>query len=319
MDLLSANNIEKNILKNYIEYEYLFVSFQSKFLTNLYNRYQSLENGNLVLYFAKETHQNILRQKDYDLNFDISFDKFWVNQSKVIPKKKSIIKIAKDTMLPKETARRKILQLIKQKVLDKKDRNIGWLPNEQYKQSYNLIIDKEIDDVCKLINFICEKENISISKEETAKELKRKFSFYWFHFLAVELEYFRLWNNRFKDPEIVLIFLQVVNLFSLKAKERNLSYKNLYDNPSLLKEFISASISATSISEVTKIPRATCVRKLEFLVKLKIVSQDKISKRYYLIPGATADNLISRKITGQVVKVFSNFYFICLRAINSKT
>ena len=35
MDLLSANNIEKNILKNYIEYEYLFVSFQSKFLTNL--------------------------------------------------------------------------------------------------------------------------------------------------------------------------------------------------------------------------------------------------------------------------------------------
>ena len=319
MDLLSANNIEKNILKNYIEYEYLFVSFQSKFLTNLYNRYQSLENGNLVLYFAKETHQNILRQKDYDLNFDISFDKFWVNQSKVIPKKKSIIKIAKDTMLPKETARRKILQLIKQKVLDKKDRNIGWLPNEQYKQSYNLIIDKEIDDVCKLINFICEKENISISKEETAKELKRKFSFYWFHFLAVELEYFRLWNNRFKDPEIVLILLQVVNLFSLKAKERNLSYKNLYDNPSLLKEFISASISATSISEVTKIPRATCVRKLEFLVKLKIVSQDKISKRYYLIPEATADNLISRKITGQVVKVFSNFYFICLRAINSKT
>jgi len=319
MDLLSANNIEKNILKNYIEYEYLFVSFQSKFLTNLYNRYQSLENGNLVLYFAKETHQNILRQKNYDLNFDISFDKFWVNQSKVIPKKKSIIKIAKDTMLPKETARRKILQLIKQKVLDKKDRNIGWLPNEQYKQSYNLIIDKEIDDVCKLINFICEKENISISKEETAKELKRKFSFYWFHFLAVELEYFRLWNNRFKDPEIVLILLQVVNLFSLKAKERNLSYKNLYDNPSLLKEFISASISATSISEVTKIPRATCVRKLEFLVKLKIVSQDKISKRYYLIPEATADNLISRKITGQVVKVFSNFYFICLRAINSKT
>ena len=178
MDLLSANNIEKNILKNYIEYEYLFVSFQSKFLTNLYNRYQSLENGNLVLYFAKETHQNILRQKNYDLNFDISFDKFWVNQSKVIPKKKSIIKIAKDTMLPKETARRKILQLIKQKVLDKKDRNIGWLPNEQYKQSYNLVVDKEINDICKLISFVCEKLNISIYKEEIEKEIKEKFSFY---------------------------------------------------------------------------------------------------------------------------------------------
>ena len=162
------------------------------------------------------------------------------------------------------------------------------------------------------------KENISISKEETAKELKRKFSFYWFHFLAVELEYFRLWNNRFKDPEIVLIILQVVNLFSLKAKERNLSYKNLYDNPSLLKEFISASISATSISEVTKIPRATCIRKLEVLVKSKLISQDKISKRYYIIPNTIRDDLILMKTTEKVTKVFSEFYFICLRALNVK-
>ena len=112
--------------------------------------------------------------------------------------------------------------------------------------------------------------------------------------------------------------MQVVNLFASKVKNKNITHKNLFDNPNLFKEFITASISATSIAEVTKIPRATCVRKLEHLVKLKMVSQDKISKRYYIIPDATADNLISQEITDKVVSIFSNLYFICVRAIKAK-
>jgi hypothetical protein len=310
--------IENKILENYIEYQYLLVEFQSKFLSGLYSRYQSIENGNLVLYFAREAHQNILRQKDYDLNFDISFEKFWKNHHNINPKHHSIIKVADNTLLPKETARRKILELIKQKVLDKKNRNIGWLPNEQYKQSYNLVLHKEINELCKLINFITQKINLPISNEEIEKELKEKFSFYWFHYLGAQLKYLKLWKKQFNDPELILIFLQVVCLFSSKAKEKKLSHENIYEDPALLKEFINVSVGATSISEVTGIPRATCVRKLELLVKLKIVSKDKISKRYYIIPNAIAGTLISRKITQEVVKLFSNFFFICIRAINTK-
>jgi hypothetical protein len=319
MQQLSTKSIEKIIFDNFIEYQYLFVEFQSKFMSGLFNRYQSLENGNLVLYYAKETHQGILRKKDYDLNFNISFEQFWENHSELSPPRISIIKIGEDTLLPKETTRRKILQLIKQKVLNKKNKNTGWLPNEQYKQNYNSIIDKEIDGVCKLISYICKKINISVSKEQVKKEIKEKFSFYWFHYLGAQLEYFRLWTKQLKDIELALIFMQLVYLFTSKAKARNLSHKDIFENPSLLKEFISASISATSIAEVTGIPRATCVRKLEFLVKLKIISQDKISKRYYIIPNAISDDFISQKITEKVIKLFSNFYFICIRAINIKS
>ena len=112
--------------------------------------------------------------------------------------------------------------------------------------------------------------------------------------------------------------LQVANLFISKARKKNLSHKSLYDNPNLFKEFMSASISATSISEVTTIPRATCVRKLETLVKLKIILKDPASKRYYFIPDAMSEELISRKITEKVVRLFSEFYFICLRALKVK-
>ena len=120
MQSLLVKNIEEKILDNWVEYQHLFVEFQSKFLTGLYFRYKGIENGNLVLYFAKQTHQAILRQKDYDLKFNLSYDKFWENHRQIRPNQESIVKIAHDTHLPKETTRRKILQLIKQKVLNKK-------------------------------------------------------------------------------------------------------------------------------------------------------------------------------------------------------
>jgi len=318
MQITSQKNIEKIILENYIEYQYLFVEFQSNFLSRLHSRYQSVENGNLVLYFEKQNHQDILRQKDYDLNYNISYERFWENHNKSSPKRIPIVKIGKDTFLPKETARRKILQLIKQKVLNKKNKNIGWLPSEQHKMSYNLVFSQEIKGLCKLINYICKKINLFISEEEITKEIKEKFNFYWFHYLGVQLEYIKEWNRKFNDLEIILIFLQVAHLFTSKVKEKNLSHKDLYDNPSLLKEFVSSSVSATSISEITSIPRATCVRKLDILVKLKIISQDKVSKRYYIIPEAITEKAISQKSTERIVKLFSEFFFICIRTISAK-
>ena len=319
MQQISEEDIEEIILKNYIEYQYLFVEFQSKFLSGLYDKYQCIEKGNLALYYAKQIHQDILRQKDYNLNFNISFEKFWENHHKIKPKRISITKVASSTSLPKETARRKILQLLRQKVLSKENRKIAWLPNEQYKKNYNLHTIQEIEDVARLISFIFKKLNYSTSSEVVIRELKDKFSFYWFHYLGAQLEYLRLWSKQLDDIELVLIFLQVAHVFTTKAKKKNLSHQKIFDDPSLLKEFISASVSSTSISEITGIPRATCLRKLGLLVKLKIVSLDEISKRYYISPDVITEDLISRKLTKKVVKLFSNFFFICLRAINAKT
>ena len=52
---------------------------------------------------------------------------------------------------------------------------------------------------------------------------------------------------------------------------------------------------------------------------MKVILQDQNSKRYYLIPNAISEDMISREITEKVSKLFSEFYFICIRAISSKT
>ena len=105
-------------------------------------------------------------------------------------------------------------------MLNKNNKCIRWLPSEQYKQSYNLLIDTEIEEVCKLISFVCKKIDFSISKEEVKKEIKKKFSFYWFHFLNVQLEFLRLWSKQFKDLELILILLQVLHLYAAKLKKK---------------------------------------------------------------------------------------------------
>ena len=50
-----------------------------------------------------------------------------------------------------------------------------------------------------------------------------------------------------------------------------------------------------------------------------MILQDKSTRRYYVIPEATLNDLISQKITTKVVQLFSNFFFICLRGISTKT
>tara|TARA_B110000259_G_scaffold173975_1_gene207809 strand:- start:119 stop:1087 length:969 start_codon:yes stop_codon:yes gene_type:complete len=316
--ILSRKIIEDKILENFVDYQDLFIEIQSNFLTGLHKRYQSIKSGNLVLYFAKQAHQDILKQKDYDFNFNFSFEKFWENHSLIMPTKKSIIKIAKDICIPKETARRKILQLIKLKILSKKNNNTGWLPSERYKKSYDLFIQEEIDGFTKLLFFICKKINISITNEEIKEEIKKKFNFYWFHYLNAQLKYLRLWSTQLKDLELTLIGLQVVRIFTSKIRKQNISHENLFNGPSIMNNFKSTSISATSISDVTSIPRATCIRKLESLVKLKMIKQDHISKRYYLIPESLSKNVISKEVTLEATKTFCEFYFICIRTISAK-
>ena len=97
----------------------LFTPHQSNFLSDLYKRYECLDSANIVLFFAKKTHQAILRKKEYDLDYDLSFEKFWDNHNEVVIENSTIIDIAKNSSLPKETARRKLAELIKKKILVK--------------------------------------------------------------------------------------------------------------------------------------------------------------------------------------------------------
>jgi len=318
---LLAEKIRAKIFENFYGYVALFTPVQSSFLSDLYKRYNCLDSGSIVLHFAKKTHQAILRQKEYDLNYDLSFEKFWHNHSLAQAENTTIIDIAKNTNLPKETARRKLMELIKQKVFSKTKKNILWLPTDEYKKTYNATIFNEIKQLAKLTKYITDKIDLNFSAEEITNEYKKKFSFYWFHYLDLQLKWMKLWKHQIKDLEMVMIFMELVNLLSSKVS-RPVSHEELFTKPELINEpkekNLNVSISATSLSDITGIPRATCIRKLNQMASKKMVIQDENSKRYYIIPEALQKNMVSKELTEKVSGLFSKFYFVTIKALIAK-
>ena len=50
-----------------------------------------------------------------------------------------------------------------------------------------------------------------------------------------------------------------------------------------------------------------------------MITQDKKTKRYYIIPEVFTKNLVSKDLTVEVTDLFSKFYFIIIKALTSKT
>ena len=318
MELSEIIKVYKN---NYGKILDEFLSVQSDFLSDVYKRYdKDLDAANIVLFFAKNLHEKTLRERDKDLDFNISFEKFWENHDNTKQLNKKIVDIAESTGLPKETARRKVNNLIRNKVLQKNKNAISWSPPIDQRKSYNSVVDRQINQISRLVQVIAIYLEIKISKEKITSELKRNFSFFWYHYIKTQLQYLKMWQKELNDLELVLIALQVVIQTNLSFKRKNTPYEEHFVSKSTngikFKYDSSASVSATSISEVTGVPRATCIRKLEKLNKMKIVKKDPQNKRYYVdIKNLANNNINSKKVTENTIEMFSEFYLIVLKAL----
>ena len=320
-------NIQKILIDNFIDLMPSFYEMESSFLSGIYERYGDLEGGNVVIFFARDLHLEILRKRELDLNFNLSLDKFWNNHKNIIQKKKKIITIAKSIGLPRETTRRKIISLIKTKHIKKTEKNtIFWNPDSKSKDSYIKIIAKQINSLSKFIFQQLKFFSLNIPLSKIEGEIKNNYSFYWYHYLSTQLEYIKIWQLRFKDLEMLLIGLQLL-IQSIKDLKNSNKLQNL-DSFLLSKTTKSTSsfnikntgISATSISEVTAIPRANCIRKLEKYIKMNIVEKDPFTKRYNLISGLikthpSNSNLILDEIKN-TIDIFSEFSSRLIKSLN---
>ncbi len=304
-----------------------FYEMESLFLSGIYKRYGDLEGGNIVIFFAKNLHLEILRGRELDLNFNLSLDKFWNNHKNIIQKKKKIITIAKNIGLPRETTRRKLLSLIKTKHIKKTEKNtLFWEPDSKSKDSYMKIIGKQINSLSRFIFQQLKFFSLNIPVSKIEKEIENNYSFYWYHYLNAQLQYMKLWQIQFRDLEMLLIGLQTL-IQSIKDLKNLNELQNL-DSFLLIKtkkninSFYTkdAGISATSISEVTGIPRANCIRKLEKYIKMKIIEKDPVTKRYHLIPGQIKHAPFSANpiLNGieHTINTFSEFSLIILKSLN---
>ena len=311
--------VQKNFTENFLKLMPTFYEMESSFLSGVYKRYGDLEGGNIVIFFARDCHLEILRKREKDLNFDLSLENFWENHKNIFQSKKKIILVSQETGLPKETTRRKIIALIKKKHLKKGEKNkLFWEPDYDLKESYVKIIDEEITSLSKFIFEQTKLLSLGMSISRIEREIKNNYSFYWYHYLNVQLEYIKFWQKKLKDLEMLLIALQVIIQTLTFLKRKDTDFQTLLSQNRNIKNLSTseANISATSVSDITGIPRATCIRKLDKFVKMKILEKDEKTKRYFLlIHHNTINPMLEPEWMKRKIDILSNFSSIMLRGL----
>ena len=104
------------------------------------------------------------------------------------------------------------------------------------------------------------------------------------------------------------------------VKLKSLGIDNLYTvigrtNPEY--KMSDSTISASSIAEISGIPRATCIRKLDKLVKLGFLIREVKTKRYFVnqVTNDRTKHVIKKDYVLFTINSFSDFLSIVINAI----
>ena len=83
------------------------------------------------------------------------------------------------------------------------------------------------------------------------------------------------------------------------------------------RKLLENGINVTSISDITHIPRATCIRKLEKLVNLGFLLREKNTKRYYINQNMEdrTKNIMTRENVQFTIQTFSQFISLIINSL----
>ncbi len=321
--MLNENKLNPEIVKkvfkeNFSTIHVKFLIHQSEFMTSIYGRYfNDLESASIVMYFAKKLHLSILRQREIDLNYDISFNNFYENNKKFNLNRLKLIDVARHSGLPRETVRRKINELIKFKVLKKNSQIISWDPLVPEKLPYNNLVKKDIHTLSKLIKDILFFLDSNKSLEYIEKEIEKNYSFYWYHYLNTQQVFFKNWQKNIKDLELLLIGLECSILGAQEHSKKKYNFDEVFSKK--INDSKDCTISASTISNITGIPRATCIRKLSKLIKYKLIKKDAQLRKYYFDFKNYGNSIInSKQNNAKIIDLYSDFFYVIIRALNRK-
>ena len=328
---IQEKDISDLLLNNFSNIMAGFYEMQSSFLCWLYKKYTNIEAANIILCLTKYKHLEIIRQRERNLDYDISFKNLWNNINEIEGTGQKIISIVNATNIPKETVRRKIKNLITRNFVefDKNTKTYYWKLKPKEKDIYFKIIDEEIEILSKFISIFCNHLNFKLDRNMIKNEIKSQFSFYWYHFLSCQLLWLKMWQNKIKDIDLILITLQaLIPALQYADKDKNVKTMGLENLHRIVGKtngkygFSNVAVSASSVSEITGIPRATCIRKLHTLVKLEVLQREHKTKRFFINQSLNEkNNIITKDNVNTTVTIFSEYFSIIINALirNSKS
>ena len=322
-NIISSKEVSRLIETHYANLMQSFYELQSSFLCGIYKRYGSIETANIVLCFSRNIHLEIIRQREKDLNFNVSLENFWKNYNIINKPTEKITSVVKITGIPKETVRRKINNLLELGFLEKnkKSKSFYWILPQKEKDDFFKIIEDETRSLATFVSKIVKDLGMKPNNKMVEDEIRSQFSFYWYHYLSCQLDWLKWWQLKLKDNDLLLIALQAT-IPTLKYIDRKVKTVNIDDVFKLIgqvnkNQFSSCSISATSVAEVTGIPRPTVIRKLDKLVNLGFLIRAVETKRYSINQATElrTKNIMSKENVSFTISTFSEYIAIIINSL----
>ena len=264
----------------------LWFKLQQAWCNNAYNTFKDYDSYLILVYLVNQVFQKYSDRFQY-----LSYEEFYEKNELVIDKI-NLIEISKELNIPKETIRRKVNFLQNKNILFRKGKAI-YFNNQINRVQRPANSKKMMSNFLEKTSLILEKESWfgrSYTKEEIEGFIDKYFTICWQHWFRLQIPFLVRHRTFFGDLETWNVWgaigISQFTDFSKQIKNRVIedprTYADLYLH--LLRHTPKNGINASSISEISTIPRATVIRKLKFLIKQKLVTKNK-RLEYMLLPS----------------------------------
>ena len=281
---LTDDQVYEAIMSNYSSLSKEWIFHQWNWMNNVYWSFNDHYKYMIIISLVEKTLQF------YDqMQIKYSYDEYYAKSYQQI-EKFSITELCEKLDLPKETVRRKVLELEKEGVISRSKKKIiidrsafhFAKPEKQIRFS-----SKYIYLVSKLLN-----KDYNFTKKIDQKMIeniiKKKFTMCWRWFYRMQIPLIIGYHKFFKDLTAFHIWgtvcmNQVLNVSKELNTDDNKPYLDYFATNDVLINNLGTDIgiSAMSISDMTQIPRATIIRKCKFLIKQDLIKMNE--KKQYIL------------------------------------
>ena len=293
-NVLNDDQVYGHILHNYDTLGKDWIAHQWNWMNAVYQPFKDHYKYLILISLIEKTLQ-FYDQVDITFTYEQYYSKSYLQIDKF-----SITELCEKLNLPKETVRRKVLELEKLGIIKRKKKQI--------------IIDRsafpfikpenQINFTSKYIFLLSEKLNkdkiISkkLDRKFIANIVKSNFTLCWRWYFSMQIPMIIGYNKYFDDACTFHVWSTVVmnQAFNYsknfkKSDTRILTPDNLSFNESFMKQNKENNgVSAMSISDMTGIPRASVVRKCKYLMKKNFLSLN--DKKQYILTGMNLSDLV---------------------------
>ena len=283
---LNSGEVYEVLNKNSNDTVSYWFKLQQAWCNNAYNTFKDYDSYLILIYLVNEIFKKLSDRFQY-----LTYQEFY-DRTELLIDKINLIEISKDLNIPKETIRRKVNFLQEQNIIFRKGKSIYF--NRKLTDAQRPANSK------KIMSVFLEKSGLILAKEdwfgrafkrdEIENFIDKHFTICWQHWFRLQIPFLVRHRTFYGDLETWNVwgsigisqfadyFKQVQN----RVIEDPRSYADLYLH--LLRHTPKNGINASSISEISRIPRATVIRKLKILLRQKLIMKNK-KLEYMLLPS----------------------------------